>query len=116
MIEEVTEVDKNIMGPLFEDYTDPEQPRKGGIIFFFCVGLVSVVAATAGVILTAFLQRHVFRYLLYCSCVGICIGTFYILIAAIILSIMVPVVTWSCSYIEVTLGSDSGFQRNSGLI
>ena len=72
--------------------------------------------ALLGALLTACCNKYSCRHLMYFSCIFIFIGTLITFLIAFLFSIMVPIFTWSCSYLNTTLDSDTSFKSNHGLI
>lgn len=68
--------------------------------------------AILGALLTACCDKPGCRHLMYFSCIFLFIGGFIAFWIAVIFSIFVPIFTWTCSFLDVTIGSDAGFRSN----
>lgn len=76
--------------------------------FFIAFSFFSLL----GVLLMACCDKPGCRHLMYFTCIFLFIGALIAFFVAIIFSILVPLFTWTCSYIDVALGSSSGFSSN----
>ena len=68
--------------------------------------------ALLGALLTVCCDKYGCRYLMYFSCVFLFLAGIIGFFIATILSIFIPPITWGCSYLDVTLGSEAGFTSN----
>lgn len=69
-----------------------------------------------GVIVMCCCDKPGCRNLMYFSCIFLFIGAFVAFLIAVIFSVLVPVLTWTCDYLTVGLGSSAGFHSNSSFI
>jgi hypothetical protein len=68
--------------------------------------------ALLGTILMACCDKPGCRHLIYFSCIFLFIGGLLAFFISVLFSIMVPFFTWTCSYLDVAVGSSTGFQGN----
>jgi hypothetical protein len=76
--------------------------------FFIAFSFFSLL----GVLLMACCDKPGCRHLMYFTCIFLFIGAFIAFFIAIIFSILVPLFTWTCSYIDVAVSSSGGFSSN----
>lgn len=69
--------------------------------------------ALLGVLLTACCDKYGCRHLMYFSCIFLFLAGFIGFFLSTIFSVLLPPITWGCSYLDVALGSDSGFKCKS---
>jgi len=67
-----------------------------------------------GTILTVCCGKFSCRNLMYLGCIFLFIAALIGFIIAIVLSILVPVFSWTCSYLDVTLQDSASFNTNMG--
>lgn len=72
--------------------------------------------ALIGVLLTACCSKPGCRHLMYFSCMFLFIGALIGFFIASLFSIMVPLFTWTCSYIDYILASQTNFNSNYYMI
>ena len=77
----------------------------GALVRFSIFGLF-------GLMLTACCRKAGCRHLMYLSCFVLFLIGWLVFIVAVVFSILVPVFTWTCSYLDVALTSSTGFQSN----
>jgi hypothetical protein len=80
--------------------------------FFIAFSFFSLL----GVLLMACCDKPGCRHLMYFTCIFLFIGAFIAFLISIIFSIMVPLFTWTCSYIDVSLSGTAGFTSNFAFI
>ena len=83
-----------------------------GLQAFYGVFIGFGFFALLGTLLTVCCDKYGCRYLMYFSCIFLFIVGLIGFLISSILSFVVPVTTWGCSYLDVTLGSESGFTSN----
>jgi len=97
-----------------------DSPRSMGtmvIQLFYGVALGVSVLALLGVVLMTFCDQYKCRYLMYFSCLILFFFALLGFFIAIIFSLLVPLIYWSCDWLSISLGSKSGFDTNfSGLM
>ena len=92
-----------------------EAPRDMGSLvvqLFYGVALGVAVLALLGVVLMTFCDKYKCRYLMYFSCLILFFFALIGFLIAIILSILVPLIYWSCDWLSVSIGSAAGFNAN----
>lgn len=65
-----------------------------------------------GVLLMACCDKTGCRHLMYFSCIFLFIGGFVAFLISVIFSIIVPFFTWTCSFIDVSVSSSTGFSSS----
>jgi hypothetical protein len=65
-----------------------------------------------GALLTVCCNKYGCRHLMYFSCIFLFIGTLLTFFIAFFFSILVPLFTWTCSYLNFTLDSDPNFKSS----
>lgn len=69
--------------------------------------------ALLGVLLTACCDKYGCRHLMYFSCIFLFLAGFIGFLLSTIFSVLLPPITWGCSFLDVALESDSGFKCKS---
>lgn len=77
----------------------------GALVGFSIFGLL-------GVMLTACCRKVGCRHLMYLSCFVLFLVGWLVFSIAVLFSILVPIFTWTCSYLDIALASSTGFQSN----
>ena len=115
MITSITDIDTNLGNPL--DTVKSLGDTADTLLKVFYSFFISFsFVALLGVFLTAFCHRYACRYLMYIACVFLFIIGVVGFILVVLLSVVIPVVTWGCSYLDVTMGSEAGFLGTNRLI
>lgn len=75
------------------------------------------IFALLGVVMMTFCDKYKCRYLMYFSCVILFFFALLGFFIAIIFSILVPIIYWSCDWLSVSFSSSANFNTNmAGLI
>ena len=115
MISSFTNIDTNLGNPLETvKYWGDTVDTLLKVFYSFFISFSFV--ALLGVFLTAFCHRYACRYLMYIACVFLFIIGVVGFILVVLLSVVIPVITWGCSYLDVTMSSESSFLGNNLLI
>ena len=77
------------------------------VIIEVCYGLLIAFSflSLLGVFLIVCCERYGCRYLTYVSCVFITFPTIFGLLVATVLSLLLPVMTWGCTFLDVTMAT-----------
>lgn len=105
--------DVNSMDSKFADYlsylktpgTYGNLGMQGFYGFFIAFSFFSLL----GVLLMACCDKPGCRHLMYFTCIFMFLGALVAFLISIIFSLIVPLFTWTCSYIDVSLANSSGF-------
>lgn len=76
---------------------------------FYGVLIGLSVLGVVGVLFTVLFRRIGCRHVMYTSCIGLFIIGWVAFIIAVVFSVLVPLLTWTCSFLDVAVGSLTGF-------
>ena len=94
------------LGPA-EDYSELVlQAFYGYLIGFSFLAMI-------GALLTTCCNKYGCRHLMYFSCIFLLLGGLLAFIIAVMMSITVPLYTWTCSWLDVTVGTSAGYESTS---
>lgn len=80
------------------------------IYYSAVIGIASL--ALLGAILMAFCQKYKCRYLMYMMCLFMVLFAIVGFLVSTIFSIIIPVVSWTCDYLDVGMKDSVGFDCN----
>jgi uncharacterized protein YukE len=104
----ITSVDSNLEGAL-GNVKKAGDNGNVGLQAFYGVFIGFGFFALLGTLLTACCDKYGCRYLMYFSCFFLFIAGLIGFFIAVLISIFIPAVTWGCSFLDVTLASQAGF-------
>ena len=108
IVNSVTDVDSKLDTPL-NGVEAAGSNGNIGLQAFYGVFIGFSFFALLGVLLTACCDKYGCRHLMYFSCVFLFIAGLVGFLIVTIISILLPPVTWGCSYFDTTLASEAGF-------
>lgn len=103
----------NNVGDTLSSLDAPSDSGTLAIQLFYGVALGFAILALIGVVLMTFCDKYKCRYLMYFSCLVLFIFALIGFFIAIIFSILVPLMYWSCDWLTVTVGTSAGFNTNT---
>ena len=103
-------LEDDVVGKLLGWLTNPQEYSELGLqaIYGFLIGFSFLTLI--GALLTVCCNKYGCRHLMYFSCVFLVAGAFLPFLVAFLLSFTVPIFTWTCDYLDVTLASDTGYR------
>ena len=107
----ITNVDNSLQSPLKLTQTAGDNGNMA-LQAFYGVFIGFGFFALLGALLTACCDKYGCRYLMYFSCVFLFVVGLIGFLIATVLSVVIPAATWGCSFMDVTLASESGFTTN----
>ena len=105
----ISSVDSNLESPL-KNFETAGDNGNLGLQAFYGVFIGFSFFALLGVLLTVCCDKYGCRHLMYFSCVFLFIVGLVGFILVSFISVAIPVITWGCSYLDVTLASETGFK------
>lgn len=81
-----------------------------GLMGFYGYLIGFSIFALLGMCLIVCFNKSGCRYLMYFSCMFLFLAAFIGFIVSIIFSVIVPVFSWTCSFLSIAVSSNSGFQ------
>jgi len=109
MISSISSMDSSL--GTYLSYTNyPSQYGTMALSIFFAVMIGFSSLALFGALLTVCCRKYGCRHLMYFSCLFLFIAALIGFILSTLFSVLVPALTWTCSYLSYTLSSSANFQ------
>jgi len=115
----------NIITPLISSLTNFDQQTGNfmnsfsytqygtmGVQIYYSLVIGLTVLSLLGAVIMTFCEKYRCRYLIYFTCFFIVLIALIGFFISIVLSIILPVTSWTCDYLEVALASQAGFDCN----
>lgn len=112
LIADVTSMDSSL-GSLISLINIPATYANVGMQGFYGALVGFSVFGLLGLIVTSCCHKAGCRHLMYFSCFLLFLIGWVVFLIAVLFSFLVPVFTWTCSYLDVALANSTGFQSNS---
>ncbi len=104
------------MGTLISFLSIPSAYGNVGMQAFYGALVGFSIFGLLGLMLTACCQKTGCRHLMYISCFVLFLMGWATFIIAVMFSVLVPVFTWTCSYLDVAMANSTGFQSTTCVI
>lgn len=108
IVNSIQDVDKMVGSPLKLVKTAGDNGNMG-LQAFYGVMIGFSFFTLLGALLTACCDKYKCRYLMYFSCIFLFLAGLIGFLLSTIFSAIIPPMTWGCSFIEVSLGTQAGF-------
>jgi len=81
-----------------------------GMQIFYGIMIAFSFFALIGALLTACCNKYGCRHLMYFSCIFLFLIGLIGFLVSVLFSILVPILTWTCSYMDIAMADQTGFQ------
>lgn len=115
IVNSIQDVDKMVGSPLKLVKTAGDNGNMG-LMAFYGVMIGFSFFTLLGALLTACCDKYKCRYLMYFSCIFLFLAGLIGFLLSTIFSAIIPPMTWGCSFIEVSLGTQAGFTSTFSLM
>lgn len=105
----MNDMEDGVVTNLVSFLNKPKDYGEMGLQAFFGFMIGFSFLALLGGLLTACCNKYGCRHLMYFACIFLMLAGFIAFLFSVMLSIFVPIFTWTCSYIDVTISTSSGF-------
>lgn len=115
LITNINDMDKN-MKTFLGFLSTPKSYGNVGLQGFYGFMILFSTFALIGALLTVCCNKYGCRHLMYFSCMFIFLATLITFFIAFLFSILFPIFTWMCSYLDYSLLSEVNFKCNNDII
>lgn len=111
LVKSINDMEKNMK--IFLNFLSlPKSYGNIGLQGFYGFMMLFSTLALIGALLTVCCNKYGCRHLMYFSCIFIFLATLLTFFIAFLFSILFPVFTWMCSYLDYSLLNETNFKSN----